>query len=334
MKNAYQRGFTIVELLIVIVVIAILAAITLVSYNGIQQRALDAAVQTEVSQAISKIEAVKGQSGSENYPDATALNLQTGSLSYFYEQKNNTYCVQARKNGVVYSSTNLESTPTSGDCTERGLIDWWQFNNSTNDSAPNGITGVITGAVTPADGQNGQPNNAYQFTSAGTSYISASGNHTVINNTAQTFSMWIRPTDWSSPTASVLFAKRSSSTGGGFFMAYISSNNSLNFDCGSSANNNRFSPGYVPALNVWTHIVFTCSTNSGVAFYANGVPAGTTQSRPTVDRSSVSTTPVRFGQDSVTANTYSYNGRMDDVRFYNRVLTSEEIANLYANGAK
>jgi prepilin-type N-terminal cleavage/methylation domain-containing protein len=34
-----QSGFTIVELLIVIVVIAILAAITIVAYNGVQQRA-------------------------------------------------------------------------------------------------------------------------------------------------------------------------------------------------------------------------------------------------------------------------------------------------------
>jgi prepilin-type N-terminal cleavage/methylation domain-containing protein len=34
-----QTGFTIVELLIVIVVIAILAAITIIAYNGIQQRA-------------------------------------------------------------------------------------------------------------------------------------------------------------------------------------------------------------------------------------------------------------------------------------------------------
>ena len=35
------RGFTIVELLIVIVVIAILAAITIVAFNGVQQRARD-----------------------------------------------------------------------------------------------------------------------------------------------------------------------------------------------------------------------------------------------------------------------------------------------------
>lgn len=39
MKQNKQPGFTIVELLIVIVVIGILAAITIVSFNGVQQRA-------------------------------------------------------------------------------------------------------------------------------------------------------------------------------------------------------------------------------------------------------------------------------------------------------
>ena len=43
-------GFTIVELLIVIVVIAILATITIVTFNGIQQRATTAAITSAVDQ--------------------------------------------------------------------------------------------------------------------------------------------------------------------------------------------------------------------------------------------------------------------------------------------
>ena len=43
-----ETGFTIVELLVVVVVIAILAAITVVSYNGIAQRAKDAAIVSTI----------------------------------------------------------------------------------------------------------------------------------------------------------------------------------------------------------------------------------------------------------------------------------------------
>ena len=43
-----NKGFTIVELLIVIVVIAILAAISVVAYNGIQERARLSRYQTEL----------------------------------------------------------------------------------------------------------------------------------------------------------------------------------------------------------------------------------------------------------------------------------------------
>lgn len=62
-KSPGVRGFTIVELLIVIVVIAILAAISVVAYNGIQERARNSATQQAASQLERKVSAwyvVKG----------------------------------------------------------------------------------------------------------------------------------------------------------------------------------------------------------------------------------------------------------------------------------
>ncbi|HEV7951902.1 MAG TPA: type II secretion system protein [Candidatus Saccharimonadales bacterium] len=50
-KPKYQ-GFTIVELLIVIVVIGILAAITIVAYNGVQQRGRDVKRKDDVAKIV------------------------------------------------------------------------------------------------------------------------------------------------------------------------------------------------------------------------------------------------------------------------------------------
>lgn len=61
-----QKGFTIVELLIVIVVIAILAAITVVAYNGIQARANFSSYQSDLTNTVKLIESYNAVNGS--YP--------------------------------------------------------------------------------------------------------------------------------------------------------------------------------------------------------------------------------------------------------------------------
>lgn len=59
-------GFTIVELLIVIVVIAILAAISVVAYTGIQQRATNSSIIASANQTVKLIQAYIAENG--NYP--------------------------------------------------------------------------------------------------------------------------------------------------------------------------------------------------------------------------------------------------------------------------
>ncbi len=67
-----KQGFTIVELLIVVVVIAILAAITIVSYNGIQTRTRDSERTAEVSTMMKAIEMYMAENGS--YPSLGSDN--------------------------------------------------------------------------------------------------------------------------------------------------------------------------------------------------------------------------------------------------------------------
>ncbi len=65
-----SQGFTIVELLIVIVIIAILAAITIVAYNGIQSRARVSSALSAQETVIKKAESYNSVQGS--YPTALA----------------------------------------------------------------------------------------------------------------------------------------------------------------------------------------------------------------------------------------------------------------------
>lgn len=65
-KKTPQQGFTIVELLIVVVVIAILAAITIVSYNGIQSRTYDSVVQNDLKNLLTHVGSYHAENG--RYP--------------------------------------------------------------------------------------------------------------------------------------------------------------------------------------------------------------------------------------------------------------------------
>lgn len=121
-SNDQKDGFTIVELLIVVVVIAILAAITIVAYNGIQDRAKSSASQSYASQMAKKL-SVYAVDNNDTFPPAAQLAslgiINSGNTSYEYAFSSGTptvYCLTTTVNGKSFYTSSANLKPTAGGC--------------------------------------------------------------------------------------------------------------------------------------------------------------------------------------------------------------------------
>lgn len=111
-------GFTIVELLVVIVVIGILAAISIVSYVGISQKAVDVSLQSDLTNASTLLKMFQVENS--NYPTTIRCDIADSnvnkclksssgnSFAYLVSNTSNpqTFLLTATNSTNVYSITN------------------------------------------------------------------------------------------------------------------------------------------------------------------------------------------------------------------------------------
>lgn len=90
-KHKKLRGFTIVELLIVVVVIAILATITVVAYNGITANAVDSALKADLNSAAKQLHAIKIADG--EFPDDLSSIDKTSGATLNYTRLGDRFCI-------------------------------------------------------------------------------------------------------------------------------------------------------------------------------------------------------------------------------------------------
>lgn len=121
-KYNSRRGFTIVELLVVIIVIAILAAVTIVAYNGVSNRAKASSAQSAAETASKKVQTYMTTNADQAPADlATAGITDSGSTTFQYSKdattSPQTFCITATTSGVSYYIDNITHTnPTAGAC--------------------------------------------------------------------------------------------------------------------------------------------------------------------------------------------------------------------------
>ena len=130
-----QKGFTIVELLIVVVVIAILAAITIVSYNGITNRANASASKSTAATWQKKVELYNSEQG--NYPRTSAQVSGDTTKTWYMATGTGTSVINANpdasngKSKVRVQACSSTATAPVADADVVGIkISYWEYDKS------------------------------------------------------------------------------------------------------------------------------------------------------------------------------------------------------------
>ena len=137
-KYKINNGFTVVELLVVIVIIGILAAITLVSYRSLTDKANESAMTADLANAKKQFELYKvehnvyptGLDGSNcpTNPSVTptdtnyCLKPGTSTVLTLTGATDNAYTLTAKKGNLTYKVTNLKPPTASIDTTDWVVI--------------------------------------------------------------------------------------------------------------------------------------------------------------------------------------------------------------------
>lgn len=213
---------------------------------------------------------------------------------------------------------------TAADVSElyTGLVGHWKFNESSGttaaDSTAEGNNGAVSGATWTASGI---IENALSFNGAGS--VTKTGSAAVLKpSTEVSVSAWIKAGSTDTGGSEIV------SMGDSYAVRLEATGNIKFFYYNGSTWSNITTTGLNLKDNQW-HYVVGQKTSSSVEIYVDGVLKITSANTGTITYNQGSNFVI--GKHGNGGNTYDFVGLIDDVRIYNRPLTSQEISATYTN---
>lgn len=209
----------------------------------------------------------------------------------------------------------------------QGLVGYWPFNGNANDESGNGNNGTVNGATLTAD-RFGNISSAYNFN--GINNFIQCLNAGPSGNPSITASFWLK-SNQSSYGHIIGYGKNAVS--GNDFRIYINDHcvsNSIAFDTYDNAKelSTSYNDSWDFYVVTYDGTLGTNTTNAKI--YKNGTLLTSVCFEVNISNTNIAAQiPITFGRYHGTAQTGFYNGNLDDIGMWNRVLTQQEITNLY-----
>ena len=230
----------------------------------------------------------------------------------------------------------------AADCTPApsGLVGWWAGDGNAKDIAGTNNGTLMGGAIANAAGYVGQA-----FKLDGTNGFVQIPDSPVFHPTNFTIEVWVRydsldspPVGGSPPGQSYIIYKHNSRGDGeqeAFNVSKDRNNTSTPGDTfcfevsSASAELVYLESTTLISAGVWYHVVGVRGSNY-IQLYVNGQLESQTNVSFPQDYGSQ---PLLFGTSGISYWDHKFDGLLDEVSLYNRVLSSDEIAALYASGS-
>ncbi len=326
-KKSVDSAFTIIELILVIVVIGILATLTIVAYNGVQQKAHQSAVLSDLDNSAAIMAHEININGA--YPATVSAadggkGLPTNSgTTYQYTVNNSStppsFCLTGTNNNIIYYINNNSDSPKQGVCPvlyyDAGVASSYPGSGTTwTDLSGISGNGTLNGGITYSSSNGG----ALSFDGVA-SYVSTPDNNNLDFGTGDfSVSFWCYRTASGYQGGSYLVKGPYGTPGiesydGGFYV--------------NTVNGNLAHISLSPSYNVWENhvLVVTQSSTPHILHYINGVLNQTGYVDGGASGSINSSSNLIIGRSSAGGVNRYYNGLIGSFYIYSKALSQNEV---------